>query len=692
MSDLPPDTKPDPKRDSKITSPVETESSNAATASGQGRRRTLYGLNVTVAVLAALVGVVLFNGLASLPALQRFIPRIDLTAGRTQTLSGQTRRTLAQLDTTVTLTAVVRPNSDTGRQVVHLLDQYARLRPDLATHVIDPDHDLEALALFYRGLDTRFADETASLRQAVNHGVASLTTLTQDLATIEAVFENLSQGDALKEGAAGDRVQAFRVAITETREHYTQLQSTLDTTLGQPVPPLDNVRIDLLQAFRQADENVLGPYRQAFAQLARQRDASMAVRDAMLKLDGPLTKARNRLQPVIDTLTLPTAPARFGRIQKALRAGEVIVVLSATQERVLPIDELVLNNPDGTSGPFLGEDRLTGALLTLGFPQPPRVIFVHDEPKGVLGANGNMNQAATRLAFTDFDVSQWRLGGETQTASAPPPPARTGQTTVWVVPPISAQRTTLADREQLAAMLRRQLKTGDGVMLNFLYDPDAQVRAAEPLEQLASDCDITPQIHTLLLRQTVATNGRTQATSAWAIHQYPPKAPLSAALTGRRVELPLPIPLTLSASAQPLLELHPPGADPAWLAEGLKQAQDIQSATPGDQPRIDAPLAVAATALGPNQTGRIMVAGDGHWLSDAQLPGRLGNSELFVNTVYWLAGLDQAIAATPRVHDVRRLKPFAPHRSTAVRWLLHAGLPVASLLLGVGVWWLRRRS
>jgi|GEM_PF-2540461 len=663
-------------------------------ALGQGKRRTVYGLNVAVAVVAALAVVVVLNALINLPAVRGVLPRLDLTAGRTQTLSGQTQRVLDGLEVPVTITAVTRTGTEAGRRSVALLDRYARHRPELSVAVIDPDRDLDALEAFYRGLDDRFADETAPLRAAVERGVASLQILTDDLAAVEDVFAGLGDRPELQEGTAGDRVQSARVAVGETRERYATLRDTLSAALTRPVPPLANLRIDLLQAFRQADDQVLAPYRTAFAQMARQRDAPMAVRDAMLKLDRPLTEARDRLAPAIDALSLPPDPNRYGRVQEALRAGEVLVVLSPDRERVLPVGELLLPDPtgDGTgTGLFVGEDRLTSALLTLGLEHAPRVIFARDRDQNVLAPGAGLSAAAARLRFADFDVSTWRIGGADAAANLLPA-AAPGQTTVWVVPALSLDRTTAADRKHTADFLRRRLAAGDGVLLNRVYDADAAVREKNPLDTLAAEAGITPEPHVLVLREAVSPDGRTQPTSAWAVDTYPEGAPLSAALAGRRLDFALPTPLTLSDPARPLLELNASGANPAWRAEGIQKAEDIRDAKPTDATRLTGPVPVAAYAPGPGDRGRLIVVGDGVWLGDAQLPARLGNGELFVNAVNWLAGLDEAIAATPRVHDVRRLAAFAPSRVTWVKLLLQAGLPAAALLAGVGVWWVRRRG
>ncbi len=65
------------------------------------------------------------------------------------------------------------------------------------------------------------------------------------------------------------------------------------------------------------------------------------------------------------------------------------------------------------------------------------------------------------------------------------------------------------------------------------------------------------------------------------------------------------------------------------------------------------------------------------------VPVNPGNAELFEAAVLWLAGEDELVAqsagarATPLVGDI------APGRLAAVRWALVAGLPLATLILGI---------
>ena len=86
------------------------------------------------------------------------------------------------------------------------------------------------------------------------------------------------------------------------------------------------------------------------------------------------------------------------------------------------------------------------------------------------------------------------------------------------------------------------------------------------------------------------------------------------------------------------------------------------------------------TQAGPRQmmTGRLL---------RAQYPG---NAELFVNSVYWLAGLEELVATSPRTQDVRRFEPISPTAGRVVEWLALVGLPLFCLGIGAVVWLVRR--
>ncbi|MEM8738006.1 MAG: hypothetical protein AAGG38_05955 [Planctomycetota bacterium] len=692
-------------------------------AARQGRRRALYSLNVTVALVAALIVVVLLNVLADsqvrrLPAGAKSLLRYDLTATRSLTLAPQTRRVLAELDRDARITAVLRIDDKQSQDVADLLAQYADQSPRVSVETIHPDREIARLETFYRGLESRFTEETAPLRAAVTAGLAALSDLTDEIDSLQKQVAALAQDPALAEVELRRDLQLLANQLAAVFDTYAQVRATLRDAADQPLTPWSNARRDLRSALNKADAEVLSPFQRQMKQRANDRRAPLGVRDAMVRMERQIGQTRARLKTQTQALALPAETPRYDRLLAGLRQGQVVVVLLPGRERVLPVTDFFASprGQDAAAPIFIGEDRLTGALVTLSAPQTPRVVFVRDTPQSLLGPRGGLGHIVSRLAAADFQLAEWTLGGGTASpatgpaaaaaasdpgagAALPPLPAP-GQPTVWVVPALSLDRTTQADRQQVAELLADRLAAGDGVMLNFAYDPEAQFRSADPLVELAKAWGIAPRMHELVLRENLGPDGRPRGDAVWLLDDWPADSPVADALAGRDVQLIAPSPLSLSPrptlAARPVLTLEHPNA---WVATGLTTPAQIAEASFAAESALGKAVIAAAAQQDPSlagnlevSPGRLMVFAEKHWLSDQQAARRLGNSELFINATYWLAGLDEAVAATPRTQDLRRIGPLSDTAALVYRVTLLAVLPAAALLLGLIVWLRRRRG
>ena len=117
------------------------------------------------------------------------------------------------------------------------------------------------------------------------------------------------------------------------------------------------------------------------------------------------------------------------------------------------------------------------------------------------------------------------------------------------------------------------------------------------------------------------------------------------------------------------------------------------------------PMVTIAAAEGDGR--RIVVIGDPFWALDkitqnsVVVPTQAGdvlrytkfpaNTEMFVNSIYWLSGLDELIARSARTQDIRRFEPITRSGIITVGWIILAGLPLCCLMAGVAVWFVRRK-
>ncbi|MFH1177607.1 MAG: GldG family protein, partial [Acidobacteriota bacterium] len=120
-------------------------------------------------------------------------------------------------------------------------------------------------------------------------------------------------------------------------------------------------------------------------------------------------------------------------------------------------------------------------------------------------------------------------------------------------------------------------------------------------------------------------------------------------------------------------------------AGGRLQVNKDSTDTPGP-----VPLGVAAQSENDKETGwRIVAFGDSDFAANGQL-ANAGNLNLGMNAINWLVKREEALGIAPRQPEqVQLFLSRAQMRSIALVSL--AGLPLAAIALGVGVWWRRRR-
>ncbi|MEW6251164.1 MAG: hypothetical protein AB1716_10990, partial [Planctomycetota bacterium] len=152
-------------------------------------------------------------------------------------------------------------------------------------------------------------------------------------------------------------------------------------------------------------------------------------------------------------------------------------------------------------------------------------------------------------------------------------------------------------------------------------------------------------------------------------------------------------------------------ADVFALQQKLRSTKGV---TPTEQDiRAPFPIAVAAerTAGGAASAPadgkvRVVVVGSDAFIRDevaqASMPMVVGNnfvfgqlypanSDFFMNSLHWLAGDAERIAAGPRRGELPRLKDLTEEKAAVLPYLLVGVWPALALVLGAGVWLVRRK-
>ncbi|MBI3330515.1 MAG: GldG family protein [Candidatus Omnitrophica bacterium] len=100
-------------------------------------------------------------------------------------------------------------------------------------------------------------------------------------------------------------------------------------------------------------------------------------------------------------------------------------------------------------------------------------------------------------------------------------------------------------------------------------------------------------------------------------------------------------------------------------------------------------IAAAAEAGGPERPTRLVVIGDSDFIVNSQL-SNVGNRDLVLGILYWLIEQEQLIGIGPKAIESIRLNLTGPQLNRLF-WFSFLAMPGVVGLLGVGVWWRRRR-
>jgi hypothetical protein len=707
---------------------------------GQFSRRAVYGLNVTVAIVAALLVVILLNVVVDRgyrriqPTVKQWL-RYDLTATRRYSLSEQTQQVLADLDGRYRIYTLFRGTNVHRQRIKDLTNEYNLYGQEKVSVTHLPfDVDVAGRQEFYGALKDHFASDLQPLQQAIEEGRSSLEAVGQQMVQAVEPLQQAEEHQGLQDAQLVQFVQSVRSALTRQQSNIEEIDNQLDRMLGQELPNYGEVRSTLESQFQNLDEGLFQVAIQRFERAADDSQLPGQVQNELLKAIDVFNGARSATEEALKALRSVSVPERYNEVRSTVSSQESVVILGPQRVQVLAVQDLyrqpseqIRQREETPEMVFLGEEKLTGALLSLSMDRSPLAVFVNLGQQPALGRQGNYTQVAERLRSANFQVEQWSPGGgqsqrgmmgrQRQQNTEPPQPDE-GQRAVWIVLPAGQSQNPMTQmggnsaKEQAADHLESRLEAGDSVMMLLAMSPASRFGQADPLVSLLEPWGITPQLDRALMRMEQQPNRQDRAVAQHEVRHWPTgqdALPVTQALGGMGGVFLRASPLKLGETAgvehYPLVRLS---GDRLWAESDMETLSNPQSAS-FKESTASSSFLIGAAAKRDGQ--RLVTVADQVWATDTiTTAGRLGgqivpqmaefagaafpaNSELFVNSVFWLAGLDHLIAASPRTQDIRRIdEEMSQTALFTYRWVTIGGLPLAALTLGLGVWFVRRRD
>jgi hypothetical protein len=712
----------------------------------QRERWAKYGSNVVLTSVLVIVvaGILIY-------AAQRYPKRADLTLGGSQSLKPQTVniiKNLKQPIKLVSLYAKLKPNQEGQLQdfqtpVVDLLDRYREEGRNVQVEVIDPVAEPAKLDAWlgevtrkyggnvkaYRDVLTQFpttindikklADEQAKQMMALRDLKITVSKeeqadiLNEAFSTVRA-FPSLL--DSINAGIKSELDKADQEKkIPDYKGQVESVRSSLETFSRQ----VDGVQKDLndLQKDTTAPQQVRDIAKNGIPQFQQMKKLAD---DALAKIKGlgelKLDEVRRQITTEDengDTAVHSIAVEgdndfrliNFGQVWKKADTG---AMLPGTSKN----DRLSFN----------GEQQITAAILSLEQTKKPKVAFIRSggppETSPMFG-QADYSVIADRLRSYNFEVLEKDLSGQFAMqmmqqggGMAPPEPSDEElKDAVWVVLPLQGQMSQFGPQPispEITKKIDDHLREGGSAM--FLFAPHA-----DSLHAVLTDwgVDVKPDI--VIVHEPVGSPDQASDDFVEQARRQPPifvlnqygDSPVTKTLQ------------SLDAAIVPLapVETHPmPGLTITKILpvpEDLKIWGESDLASLGrngiptfDEKAGDLPPPLWSGAIVEKQgKGRIVVIGNNNFaangllefpdpkmarskLNVARFPG---NGELFTNSVFWLAKMDNLIALSPAAMDTSRIKPISP--GVLQFWrvgVLLIGLPLLSLVAGLGVYQWRK--
>ena len=690
------------------------------TGETQSGRRVKYGMNVTIAVAAAVLIVILINIIGYK---RLFNLRWDLTASHRWSLSEQTRKVVKDLEGEYRVVTLLSEANVYHKQAKDLIAEYGYLSDQLVVQEIDPSNEARMLE-FYGDLLDGYKSQLAPLKDAVEQGKESIGGLSQEvqeqLELLEKVLADPALSDARQKESIREVVQAFSRFGSEVGDFTKSLTKSLESELPDYTGAISALKRNLSDN----DQTLFAVVVKRFEAATEQASTPASVKDRLLQVLPRLAETRKNVSKALAQLEAAAPVEEYDKLRGQIGPETVVLIgPEGKAPRVVSVNEM-FKRPDSQQSrqadeqggrpelTFLGEEKITGALVAMALKEAPLVVFVAATQESALGPRGNYENVASRLRNMNFQVEEWSLVPKQgpygqMMPPGPPPEPKPGQKAVWIVPPVPGmnpmqQRNPGGGADQkVADQLKQRIEAGDGVMVMVTMSPMAGLGMPDPIGELVKTWDVTPQLDRMILRQVPGQGRRAGAVAQMDVDQWPVDLPITQALSGMPGVFLQTSPLVLGSGGAgtevwPLVRVSGNGL---WaetkLSEGTPPTLDKETAR-------DSFTIAAAIEKGGN---RMIVVCDPMWATDrvtrygiGGLPAELtgvqfpANAELFVNSVFWLTKMDQLIAAGARSQDIRRIGAISPGGLTALRWALLLGIPLAIAIAGTGVALVRRKG
>ncbi|HSS45372.1 MAG TPA: GldG family protein [Thermoanaerobaculia bacterium] len=333
---------------------------------------------------------------------------------------------------------------------------------------------------------------------------------------------------------------------------------------------------------------------------------------------------------------------------------------------------------------FKGEEAFTSAIREVTENRVTRVYFSSGHGEPALDSQERHNGFALAkqlLEHENFTVGSWDSLGKGSVPSDGSVIVVAGPKTAFLEPETSALEKYVAGGGRALVMLDPVLPTRGAPA----SDLGLGALLANYGVRLGNDIVIDPANAVALVGpETVIANhyGTHEIVRSLSEEKVPVLFPLARSVSKTEKA-------AAGFTATTLVETTPDG----WGETDLNQLDDVKKDAKDNQGPVTIALAVEPAA-GPKEKklqekpARLVVFGNSRFATNASIVN-VGNANLFLNAIHWLAGEEKLIGIAPKTPEQASLS-LTQSQLNRLGLLAMGGMPLFAVVLGVWVWYRRR--
>ena len=406
----------------------------------QAERRIKYGINVVVAVIAAIVAAGVIVSIV-----QSHDRRLDTTAAGEFSLKPQTLNILDGLKSKVTLVSLYThtkpstPDSDTADQkpaattdnaqvVADLLDEYKRNGKNVDVQVIDPNTEKDRLSKLHDQLVENYGSQIQGYKNFLAEWDKQYKQFEQLTTAEAAAMTAVTGGATLDDSDETKSNSGFRPDLIRTIKSLPRslasVKDDINSERAQKYPDWKKAT-DGLKEFLQKLSDLSGSLATNFLKLKDEKDVPENVRKYMTESQPRFAQINKDADALIQQAS-KLGELKLNQLEDALKVENPILVLGPDDYRVLqfrqiwPEDKAMRDSNGVKIQPrFAGEQQVTAAIYSLTTSSKPKLCFVRPGGQPLTPAGfppfipaGLLSQIAERMKLYNFQIQEKDLSGQ----------------------------------------------------------------------------------------------------------------------------------------------------------------------------------------------------------------------------------------------------------------------------------------